>query len=111
VKGIAILVSGMARDMTLTRVNVHPSWPVLHGNSCPIQPYRLRRVAWIGHLNIVPLRRRIFRSLMIDGGCRSIMIGIPNSMAMFGLGNPYRYLGSRGTLIGQRETLGYIPLV
>jgi len=62
-------------------------------------------------LNIVPLRRRIFRSLMIDGGCQSIMISIPNRMAVLGQGNPYRYLGSRGMLIGRCGTLGYIPLV
>src|SRR5882762_687609 len=101
----------MAREMTLTRVNTHPSWPVPYGNSCPIRPYWLRWVTWIGHLYIVLLWRRILRSLIIYGGYRSIVISIPNGMSMLGQGDSPRYLGSRGTVSGGSGTLGYIPLV
>jgi hypothetical protein len=62
-------------------------------------------------LYIVLLGRRIFRYLMIDGGCQSIMIVIPDGMSALGQGNPHRYLGSRGMLIGRCGTLGHILLV
>jgi len=35
------------------------------------------------------------------------MIGIPVGMSVLSQGNPHRYLGSRGTLIGRRGTLAY----
>jgi hypothetical protein len=48
---------------------------------------------------------------MIDGGYRSIMIGIPNGLSMLSQGNPLRYLRSRGMVSGRCGTLGQIPLV